>query len=257
MPRRRRQRVAELRVVRKNLEILAPHPDNPRIHGEPGSPEWELLKQSLQHDYFDPLVWNERNGMLVSGHFRKKVMLEMGIEEADVVVVDYDEDTHKARMIAANKQQGRDDVGKLDLLIGSLRETPSFNLNLTGISFDEEEAEPETETEEEESETETGGIGVQLQGIIDQFKDPRFEVSRGDAYRLGDSYLFCEAINTGDRLWIDRLRKNPEMEFYPAASPLMVLLDRAVLVVMPDPLVASMALSMYADQHGEDQIEIL
>ena len=98
--------IASLRVERKSLGELKPHPKNPRVHAEEGSQEWEALRRSLEHDYFDPLVYNERNGMLVSGHYRRKVFEVLGVEEVDVVVVDYDEPTHLARLMAANRQFG-------------------------------------------------------------------------------------------------------------------------------------------------------
>ncbi len=44
--------------------------------------------------------------MLVSGHFRCKVLAHLGFTHADVSVVDYDEATHLARMIAANELLG-------------------------------------------------------------------------------------------------------------------------------------------------------
>lgn len=101
--------VAELEVTRVPLQKLKPHPQNPRRHPDPGTPQWEALKASLAHDYFDPIVWNKRSGMLVSGHLRVKVLKEMGYRAADAVIVNYDERTHLARMLAANRFIGTDD----------------------------------------------------------------------------------------------------------------------------------------------------
>ncbi len=112
--------IAELKVERRKLGELRPHPRNPRVHAEAGSGEWEALRRSLEHDYFDPLVLNKRNGMLVSGHFRRKVFEEMGVDEVDVVVVDYDEETHLARMMAANRQFGEWDEDAVGELVGEI-----------------------------------------------------------------------------------------------------------------------------------------
>jgi len=100
--------VMTLRVERMSLADIQDHPRNQEIrnHPEPDSQEWETLRASLAYDYFDPLVVNIRNGQLVSGHLRKKLMLAEGVKEADVVVKDYDEPTHMARMLAANKTVG-------------------------------------------------------------------------------------------------------------------------------------------------------
>jgi DNA modification methylase len=113
---------ALLRIESRPLADLKPHPENPRKHPKPGSPEWKTLESSLAHDYFDPIVLNQRNGLLVSGHLRTKVLLSLGFTTADVAIVDYDEDTHRARLIAANAQAGKDDADKLDALLSSLRE---------------------------------------------------------------------------------------------------------------------------------------
>lgn len=113
--------IAELNVERRPLVELKPHPENPRTHDEEGGERWKALKKSLEHDYFDPLVFNLRNGFLVSGHFRRKVLESMGVTEVDVVVVDYEEETHLARMLAANRQFGEWDEEALNDLNEALQ----------------------------------------------------------------------------------------------------------------------------------------
>lgn len=112
---------AGLIVRRINLADAAPHPDNPRNHPAKGTPEWEALRQSLLSDYFDPMVLNSRNGLLVSGHYRRKILLDEGFHSADMVVVDWDEPTHKARMIAANELLGRFDDAKLSAFLEEIK----------------------------------------------------------------------------------------------------------------------------------------
>jgi len=131
-------RTAALTIERLPISKLIPHPRNPRVHPEPGSPAWKTLQKSIEHDYFDPLVWNKRNGMLVSGHLRRKVLEASGFVEADCVVVDYDEKTHVARMIAANKSEGENNEDVLKVLLGELK-IEEFNLDLTGFHSDEVE----------------------------------------------------------------------------------------------------------------------
>lgn len=125
--------VASLRVDRMKIESLNPHPRNKEIrkHPEPDSAEWRVMVKSLEHDYFDPVVWNERNGFLVSGHLRTKIMASMGITALDVVVVDYDESTHIARMLAANKTAGTDEVKGMKSFFEELK-TSGFSTDLTG-----------------------------------------------------------------------------------------------------------------------------
>jgi hypothetical protein len=102
-------------------EINHPHPKNPRVIPDADSEEVRTLDASLEHDYFDPLIWNKRNRMWVSGHVRAWRMTALGFTHADVVVVDYDEETHLARMLAANAHSGKNNEDKLDALLASLR----------------------------------------------------------------------------------------------------------------------------------------
>lgn len=104
-------------------EIDNPHPKNPRKIPAEDSDEIRTLDASLEHDYFDPLIWNKRNRMWVSGHVRAWRMRVKGYTHLDVVVVDYDEDTHLARMLAANAHSGTNDDDKLATLLTSLRES--------------------------------------------------------------------------------------------------------------------------------------
>lgn len=141
-------KIAELTIRRIELERLNPHPRNPRKHPEPGTTEWEMMRKSLEHDYFDPIVWNERNGLLVSGHLRTKVLRESGFSAADCVVVDYDETTHLARMIAANRGAGEDDWKILDVLLAEVSDCGA-DISLAGFTQDDLEKELRIKTDDE------------------------------------------------------------------------------------------------------------
>ncbi len=125
-------KVAAVVVERLPLSQLKPHPRNPRVHPEPGTEEWEKLRASLADAYFDPIVWNRTNGLLVSGHLRRKILQTDGFSHADVVVVEWDEHRHLARMIAANQSAGKDDRGELAVILEELN-VAGFNLALTGL----------------------------------------------------------------------------------------------------------------------------
>ena len=137
-------RRAELTVETLPLAKLKPHPQNPREHPAPGTPEWDTLRASLEHDYFDPIVFNRRNGMLVSGHLRVKVLAASGFDRADCVVVDYPDDVHVARMIAANKLIGTDIAAQLKDLLeatdrGQRTDSGALLAELTGYTEAERE----------------------------------------------------------------------------------------------------------------------
>lgn len=160
------EKAARLKTRTLALVDCHPHPRNESIrkHPEQGSDKWEALAKSLAHDYFDPIIWNERNGMLVAGHFRRKVLLSEGYTHADAVVVDYDEETHLARLLAANRLMGADDVAGVKALLGEICGWPEIDLDWTGFTNKEIEdmgAFPEAEFDAEEDGMETAPIEEQ------------------------------------------------------------------------------------------------
>jgi len=132
-----KKKVAELDVQEFAVKDLKPHPRNPRVHPEVGSLAWQVMTTSLSYDMFDPIVVNLRNGYIVSGHFRTKVIVEEKLyTHVKCIVKDYDEPTHIARMIAANKQAGEFIQGQLKDLLVEI-DTGAMEMDLTG--FDEQE----------------------------------------------------------------------------------------------------------------------
>lgn len=128
--------IARLTLRRLKLALLRPHPRNPRQHPQPGSPEWETLKASLTHDYFDPLVVNVRAPLdlvLVSGHLRHKLLIALGFTDADCVVVEYDEPTHLARMLAANNLLGDNIEVDVRSILSDLKDG-EVDLSLAGFT---------------------------------------------------------------------------------------------------------------------------
>ncbi|MGG1880526.1 ParB N-terminal domain-containing protein, partial [Paenibacillus cisolokensis] len=92
---------------------------NPRIDLQPGDPEYEKLKSSIQEfGYVEPIVWNERTGNMVGGHQRYKIMVhELGQTELTVSVVDLDDQQERLLNLALNKVSGRWDEEALGRLL--------------------------------------------------------------------------------------------------------------------------------------------
>lgn len=201
-------KVAAIDIRRLPISELRPHPRNPREHPEPGTPGWEVLRKSVEHDYFDPLVWNQRNGYLVSGHFRRKIMEAGGITHVDVSVVDYDEPTHYARMIAANRPLGEWVEGVLAALAGDI-ELAGIDAALAGYDHKALLAlvDPPEVTDDDEQAQELLTKADELQA--------KWQVQPGDLYQIGDHRLLCGACEepgnleslleggTADLMWID------------------------------------------------------
>lgn len=131
--------VASLHLQRMLLSDLQDHPRNDEIrnHPKPDTDKWRELEISLGHDYYDPLVFNSRNGQLVSGHLRKKVLLHMGYTHADVVVVDYDETTHMTRMLSANRNVGDEDKDGMRTFFKEFAALTEFDPAVAGFTHQE------------------------------------------------------------------------------------------------------------------------
>lgn len=139
------------------LEDINPAPYNPRVELQPGDTQYEALKNSLgRFGLVEPLVVNRRTGNLISGHQRLNVLKAQGIEEAEVIVADLDEEAEKAANIAMNKIEGEWDYDKLDEIFeGMDRE----ELKFTGFEPGEVASMYEEALEEEAETPKQGGGG--------------------------------------------------------------------------------------------------
>lgn len=117
---------------------------NPRIDLQPGDPEYEKIKKSIdEFDLVEPLIVNKRNNKLVGGHQRLKVLQVRGDTEVQVSIVDLDEPHEKALNLALNKTGGDWVKNKLSALLTELSELsdmdnlPNFDVDLTGFDIGE------------------------------------------------------------------------------------------------------------------------
>ena len=118
-----------------NISKLNPAPYNPRVQLEPGMPEWEKLKRSIEElGNVEPIVWNKRTGNVVGGHQRLAVLKSMGYETIPCSIVDLDEHDEKILNVALNKIKGKWDYDKLEDM---LREFDYEIASVTGFSPEE------------------------------------------------------------------------------------------------------------------------
>lgn len=117
------------------LADIKPADYNPRVTLKPGDTEYEALKGSLDRfGLVEPLVWNERTGNLVSGHQRLNILLANGETEAEVVVIDADEEDEKLANVAINKIEGDWDYEKLKELFEEIEDE---DIKFTGFTEEE------------------------------------------------------------------------------------------------------------------------
>lgn len=126
----------ETKVMR--LSEIKPAEYNPRVKLSEKDFEYKALRESItQFGLVVPLIVNERTGNLVGGHQRLSVLLEQGVEETEVVVIDVDEAREKAICVAMNKISGQWDYGKLADLLEELRDSADVDTLVTGFSDNE------------------------------------------------------------------------------------------------------------------------
>lgn len=131
---------------------------NPRIW-----PEEALkgLRASIsEFGIVDPFVVNKRKGaMLVGGHMRCKIAIELGIEKVPIIYVDLDDKKEKALNVALNnKYIAGDWTASLGDLLGEIQaDLPELfdSLNFEDLLADVPEVEIEISADTKESNNET------------------------------------------------------------------------------------------------------
>ena len=171
-----------MNIEKKNVKDLLPADYNPRKDLKPGDPEYEKLKRSIeQFGYVEPVIWNEKTGRVVGGHQRLKVLIDSGITEVDVVVVDMNTEKEKALNIALNKISGEWDTDKLALVIADLQGA-DFDVSLTG--FDPEELDDLFRDDVKD------GVKEDDFDVEAELQKPVFSKA-GDLWMLGEHRLLC------------------------------------------------------------------
>ena len=171
-----------MNIEKKNVKDLLPADYNPRKDLQPGDTEYEKLKRSIeQFGYVEPVIWNKQTGRVVGGHQRLKVLIDSGITEVDVVVVDMNTEKEKALNIALNKISGEWDTDKLALVIADLQGA-DFDVSLTGF-------EPE-ELDDLFRDDVKDGVKEDDFDVEAELQKPVFSKA-GDLWMLGEHCLFC------------------------------------------------------------------
>lgn len=117
------------------IDKLNPAVYNPRIQLEPGMPEWEKLKCSIEEfGNVEPIVWNKMTGNVIGGHQRLAVLKSMGYKTVPCSIVELNEHDEKILNVALNKIKGKWDYDKLAEIL------KDFDYEIASLSgFAEEE----------------------------------------------------------------------------------------------------------------------
>jgi len=180
-------RIEKIAVERIQMAVY-----NPRVDLKPGDRDYESLKKSINtFGLVEPLVWNKRNGNLVGGHQRLKILIAAGFTEVEVSVVDLDPVQEKALNLALNKIQGAWDNDKLAVLVEELTKIPDFDMGLTGFDLPEVS---EILDRVEDAKEDGFDLGKELDSNIG-----KAVTQRGDLVILGRHRLLCgDSSNPAD-----------------------------------------------------------
>ena len=122
-----------LNLQERRLSELHPADYNPRIMLKPGDLEYENIKNSIEtFGYVDPIIINS-DGTIIGGHQRYRILLDLGYDTTQVVVVEASKEQEKALNIALNKITGEWDEKKLTELLIEL-DLSNIDMQLTGFS---------------------------------------------------------------------------------------------------------------------------
>lgn len=125
----------EVKVMK--IADIIPAEYNPRVKLTETDFEYKALKSSIdEFGLVVPLIVNKRTGNLVSGHQRLNILKKSGIEETEVVIVDFEEEKEKALCITMNKVSGQWDYGLLADIMEELRNS-EIDTAITGFSGNE------------------------------------------------------------------------------------------------------------------------
>lgn len=173
----------KMQIQTVRAEEINPAVYNPRDNLKPGDPEYESLKKSiLAYGCVQLLVWNIRTGTLVGGHQTFKVLLELGVKEVQVCVVDLPLYQEKALNIALNQISGGWDEAKLAAALEELSQVPNFDVSLTGFSMPEVSSLLDRYLEPSED-------NFDFDAALAAIKEP--VTKEGDKIQLGSSWLLC------------------------------------------------------------------
>lgn len=197
------QQTNPMRMERRRLADLIPAAYNPRKALTPEDPEYQDIKASIQGlGYADPIVINY-DGTIIKGHQRRTVMMDMGIEEAEVVVLDI-RDKAKEKMInvALNKITGKWDLQILKDLLSDL-DLNGYDFSVTGFHQDDLEdliQQLDVPEEAHDDDFDPDAAKEEIEAPVTR---------RGDIWKLGRHRLMCgdatsldDAMRTGAAIYV-------------------------------------------------------
>lgn len=175
-----------MKMEKRRLSELVPADYNPRKALTPEDEEYQKIKRSIEKfGYVDPIIINQ-DGTIIGGHQRRTVLLDMGFDEVDVIVVSLEKDDEKALNVALNKISGEWDEKALKDLLVEL-DLSEYDFTVTG--FSQKELDDLIELSDFESEVHEDNFDSEK--ALSESKEEEAIVKPGEVWQLGDHRLMC------------------------------------------------------------------
>ena len=206
----RREMKTEMNMQERLLSELHPAEYNPRITLTQADEEYQRIKRSIeQYGYVDPIIINA-DGTIIGGHQRYNILLDLGYDTAQVVIVDLDKNSEKALNIALNKITGEWDEEKLYDLLQDL-DLNGYDFSLTGFTRSElEDLQVKLDIEQAAEDEE-----FDVDQAFEEIEEP--VTKRGDLWKLGNHRLLCgDARSISD---MERLMGGVKADLYLTDPP--------------------------------------
>ena len=186
-----------MNIEKRRLSDLVPAEYNPRKALTPEDSEYQKIKRSIeQFGYVDPIIINQ-DGTIIGGHQRRTVLMDLGFDEVDVIIVSLEKNDEKALNIALNKISGEwDEVALRDLLVEL--DLSEYDFTLTG--FDQKELDDLIELTDFEAEVSEDGYDTE--SAYSESKETESIIKPGEVWQLGNHRLMC-----GDSTKIEDVQK--------------------------------------------------
>jgi ParB-like chromosome segregation protein Spo0J len=183
-----------MNIKKMQIDDLIPADYNPRKDLTENDKEYQKLKRSIQEfGYVEPIIFNQKTGLIVGGHQRLKVLKDLGHDEVDCVVVDIDETKEKALNIALNKISGEWDFSKLKDLLLEI-DTGEIDISLTGFDLTEIEN-LMTQFNDDSEEKEEKDLSNEIKETFEIIIECRNEMEQIDIYeKLSSEGYKCRVL---------------------------------------------------------------
>lgn len=191
-----------LRRQRRRLTDIHPAEYNPRVALQPGDPEFQAIAHSLREfGYVDPIIIN-RDGTIIGGHQRAAVLRALGVEEADVIVLDLSKRDEKALNIALNKIDGQWDDDLLRAALSDFQQLDGLDIQATG--YTPAEIDIVLNDLPEQAEPEDPAINrMEFTFTLEQYADLQTALQMiGAKYKPKDMETFGNTNSTGNRIYM-------------------------------------------------------